>query len=72
MGGIIIIIGILTSTIFWADLKNIYIWSLIFISISLGLLGFIDDLLKIKYRNSNWTKFKNKFFGQFVIGLITF
>ena len=46
MGGIIIIIGMLTSTLLWADLKNIYIWSLIFISISLGTLGFIDDLLK--------------------------
>ena len=49
MGGIIIIIGMLTSTLLWADLDNIYIWSLIFISISLGALGFTDDLLKIKY-----------------------
>ena len=52
MGGIIIIIGMLTSTLLWADLNNIYIWSLIFISLSLGTLGFVDDLLKIKYRNS--------------------
>ena len=55
----------------WADLKNIYIWSLIFISISLGALGFADDLLKIKYRNSIGLNSKIKFFGQFVIGLIT-
>ena len=47
MGGIIIIIGMLASTLFWADLSNIYIWTLIFISLSLGLLGFLDDLLKI-------------------------
>tara|TARA_B100001057_G_scaffold473448_1_gene537935 strand:- start:2877 stop:3962 length:1086 start_codon:yes stop_codon:yes gene_type:complete len=71
MGGIIIIIGMLTSTLLWADLKNIYIWSLIFISISLGTLGFVDDLLKIKYRNSIGLNSKLKFFGQFVIGLIT-
>ena len=71
MGGIIIIIGMLTSTLLWADLKNIYIWSLIFISLGLGALGFVDDLLKIKYRNSRGLNSKLKFFGQFVIGLIT-
>ena len=71
MGGIIIIIGMLTSTLFWADLKNIYVWSLVLISVGLGTLGFIDDLLKIKYRNSIGLNSKLKFFGQFVIGLIT-
>jgi len=71
MGGIIIIIGMLTSTLLWADLKNLYIWSLVFISISLGILGFIDDLLKIKYENSIGLNSKLKFFGQFIIGLIT-
>ena len=40
MGGIIIIIGMLTGTLLWADLHNIYIWTLIFISVSLGTLGF--------------------------------
>ena len=47
MGGIIIIIGMLSSTLLWADLSNLFIWCLIFISFSLGFLGFIDDLLKI-------------------------
>ena len=53
MGGVIIIIGIISSTLLWADLKNIYVWVLIFVSISLGGLGLIDDVLKIKYRNSS-------------------
>ena len=48
MGGVIIIVGMITSTLLWADLNNIYIWTLIFVSLSLGLLGFLDDLLKIK------------------------
>jgi len=69
MGGIIIIIGMLLSTILWADLSNLFIWSLIFISFSLGLLGFIDDLLKIKYKNSIGLNSKLKFFGQLIIGL---
>ena len=71
MGGIISIIGMLSSTILWADLSNIYIWTLIFITISLGSLGFIDDLLKIKHRNSIGLNSKLKFFGQFIIGLLT-
>ena len=43
MGGVIIIIGMLTSTLLWADLNNIYVWTLVFVSLSLGLLGFMDD-----------------------------
>jgi len=71
MGGIIIIIGMLSSTLLWADLSNLFIWCLIFISFSLGFLGFIDDLLKIKYRNSIGLNSKLKFSGQLVIGLAT-
>ena len=48
----IIIIGIISGTLLWADLKNIYVWVLIFVSLSLGGLGLIDDVLKIKYKNS--------------------
>ena len=33
MGGVIIIIGIISSTLLWADLKNTYIWTLIFVSL---------------------------------------
>ncbi len=70
MGGVIIIIGILTSTLLWADLNNIYVWTLVLVSLSLGLLGFIDDLLKIKFRNSRGLNSKLKFLGQFIIALI--
>ena len=68
MGGLIIIIGMISSTILWADLSNIFIWTLIFVSLGLGLLGFIDDLLKIKFENSRGLNLKLKFFGQLLIG----
>jgi len=71
MGGVIIIIGMLSSTLLWADLKNIYIWTLIFVSLSLSLLGFADDLLKIKFKNSRGLSSKLKFLGQLIIGIIT-
>ena len=50
MGGVIIIIGILSSTLLWADLNNIYVWTLIFVSLSLGILGLLDDILKLNLK----------------------
>ena len=60
----------ISSTILWADLSNVFIWTLIFVSLGLGLLGFIDDLLKIKFENSRGLNLKLKFFGQLLIGTI--
>ena len=71
MGGVIIIIGILFSTLLWADLANTYVWTLIFVSLSLGALGLLDDILKIKYRNSRGLKSSYKFLGQVLISIIT-
>jgi len=70
MGGLMILIGIISSTLMWADLKNIYIWIVLFVCTSLGLLGFIDDYLKIKFENSSGIKAKTKFFWQLLISLI--
>ena len=52
-------------------LKNIYVWTLIFVSLSLGGLGFIDDTLKIKHKNSSGLKSRYKFAGQLIIGALT-
>jgi len=70
MGGLIIILGIFLGTFLWADLKNIYVLTVIFISLSLGLLGFVDDLLKIKLKNSRGLNSKLKLAGQFFIALL--
>ena len=70
MGGVIIIIGMLSSTMLWCDLTNIYVWTLIFVSLSFALLGFADDLLKIKYNNSRGLNFKLKFLGQLIISFL--
>ena len=70
MGGVIIIIGIILSTIFWSDLTNAYVWILIFVSLSLGALGFLDDMLKIKLKNSSGLKSRYKLAGQLLISSI--
>ena len=70
MGGVIIIIGIVFSTLLWADLSNIYVWTLVFVSLSLGALGLLDDVLKIRLKNSRGLKSRYKFLGQLVISAI--
>ena len=70
MGGVIIIIGIISSTLLWADLTNIYIWTLMFVSLSLGGLGLLDDMLKIKLKNSSGLKSRYKFTGQLIISAL--
>ena len=70
MGGVIIIIGIISGTLLWSDLSNIYVWLLIFVSLSLGGLGFVDDILKIKFKNSSGLKSRYKFAGQLIISAV--
>jgi phospho-N-acetylmuramoyl-pentapeptide-transferase len=70
MGGIVILIGMLTSTLLWADLTNFYIWFLIFVASSFGILGAIDDFLKVKNHNSSGLSPKLKFTSQIIVAFI--
>ena len=67
MGGVIIIIGIILSTLLWSDLTNTYVWTLIFVSLSLGALGLLDDILKIKLKNSSGLRSRYKFLGNWLL-----
>ena len=70
MGGLIIISSLIVSTLLWSDFKNPYIWILIFITISFSVIGFIDDWLKIKEKNSKGLKGIYKLILQFIFALI--
>jgi phospho-N-acetylmuramoyl-pentapeptide-transferase len=70
MGGILILIGILFGTCLWADLSNSYIWVLLMVATSFGLLGAIDDYLKIKHNNSRGISSKMKFISQIILSII--
>ena len=70
MGGLVILIGIILSVIMWADLSNIYILFSLYILISFGLLGFLDDYKKIKNNNSSGVSFKFKLFSQIILSVI--
>tara|TARA_Y100000590_G_scaffold393322_1_gene471508 strand:+ start:7018 stop:8103 length:1086 start_codon:yes stop_codon:yes gene_type:complete len=70
MGGVLILVGILSGTLLWADLKNSYIWVLLFVATSFGMLGAIDDYLKIKRNNSNGISSRAKIVWQIILSLI--
>lgn len=70
MGGILIIITLLLTTLIFADLRNKYIWLLIVVLILAGLLGFIDDYKKIIYKNSAGVSGRVKLFWQLVIAIV--
>jgi phospho-N-acetylmuramoyl-pentapeptide-transferase len=52
MGGLLILIPVLAATLLWADLSNPYVWIVILVTVSYGLLGFADDYLKVTKRSS--------------------
>jgi len=71
MGGILILGSLLLSVLFWADLSNLYILLLIFITIWLAIFGFWDDYLKLKYKNPVGLRPLIKLLGQIGVGFIT-
>ena len=65
-----ILTGVFSGIFLWGDLKNIYIWFLIYIVASYGFLGAYDDYKKIKFRNSSGISFKLKIISQVLIAAI--
>ncbi len=70
MGGVLILVGLFSGILLWGDLKSIYIWFLIYIVGSYGLLGAFDDFKKVKYKNSTGISFRFKLTSQVIIALI--
>ena len=70
MGGVLILLGLFSGILLWGDLSNDYIWFLLFIVISFGLLGAYDDFKKIKFNNSSGISFKFKIITQILIAVI--
>ena len=51
MGGVIILLAVTTSTILWARLDNQYVWIILFVTFSFGIIGLIDDYIKVVKRS---------------------
>ncbi len=70
MGGLIILAAILVPTLLLADLTNIYIQTMIIATIWLGLIGFLDDYIKVFKKNKEGLAGKSKIVGQIGVGII--
>jgi len=70
MGGIIILASIVIPTLIFARLDNIYVIIMLITTLWLGLIGFVDDYIKIYRRNKEGLAGRFKILGQIVLGLI--
>ncbi len=69
MGGCLIIPIIMISTFFWADFQNIYVWLVMFVVFFFGLIGFVDDYLKMIRKSSRGLSTKSKLALQTLVAL---
>jgi phospho-N-acetylmuramoyl-pentapeptide-transferase len=70
MGGILIILCILISLLMWADLRNIYIWTMIVSLVGFGAIGFLDDYLKILRKSHRGLRGYQKFGLQIALAFL--
>jgi len=66
MGGVLILFAFFTSVIIWGDWRNPFLWIVILTALLFGLVGFIDDYLKIKKQNSDGLSRRQKLLAQTV------
>jgi phospho-N-acetylmuramoyl-pentapeptide-transferase len=71
MGGVLILLGLVGSTLLWADLRNGFVWAVLFITCGYGALGFADDWLKVSKRNTKGVSSRMKLLVQAGLGIIT-
>lgn len=70
MGGILILISMVVSTILWSNLDNILIWCVLLITISFGILGGLDDYYKIKNISSDGINSKFRLIIEFLLAFL--
>jgi phospho-N-acetylmuramoyl-pentapeptide-transferase len=70
MGGLLILGSLTISTLLWVDLKNGYVWAVLFVTLGYGALGFCDDYLKVTKLNTRGVSGRMKLFVQTVVGFV--
>ena len=69
MGGALVLIAILITTLLWADLENRFVWVVLMVTFGFGAIGWVDDYRKVVYRNPKGLSAGAKFFWSSLIGL---
>jgi len=70
MGGLMILSGIVVATLLWADLGNLYVWAVLFVTLGFGAIGFYDDLLKVTRSSHKGFSGKVRLVFEFLIAAL--
>ena len=70
MGGAMILGALLVSTVLWARLDNMFVWVVLFVTVSFGIIGFADDYAKVSKQNTTGVSSKVRLGLGFIIALI--
>lgn len=70
MGGLLILIPWVGSTLLWASLSNRYVWVVLFVTVAYGLLGFLDDYYKVTKRTADGLSGRARLVIEFVVAFI--
>lgn len=70
MGGTLIILALFISTILLADIANLYVLLALFVTVGFGVIGFIDDTLKLRRKSSHGLSVWSKLFLQFAVAFV--
>lgn len=70
MGGALIIVAIVIATLLWSNLNNRYVWITLFVLVSFGAIGWVDDYRKVVEKNSKGLSARAKYLWQSVFALI--
>lgn len=68
MGGALILVAIAVSTLLWADLANRYVWVVLTVTLLFGVIGFVDDYIKLVRQDPKGLLSRYKYFWQSVVG----
>lgn len=70
MGGLMIMIALIVSTLLWVDLTNTYTWIVLLVTVGFGLVGFGDDYLKLTKRNTKGLSSRLKLVATLVVAAV--
>jgi phospho-N-acetylmuramoyl-pentapeptide-transferase len=70
MGGALIILALVASTVLWCDLRSPLVWLALLVTVGYGAIGFVDDYLKLSRKNKKGLPGRLKLLGQLVIGVV--
>ena len=67
MGGLLILLSLVVSVLLWADLDEPRLWIVLGLTLGYGVLGFVDDYQKVRYRNHKGVSARTKLFWQMAL-----